>query len=459
MQLQMRIVATVLAGVVADCCGVSAWEGAASARQPWGPNGLGVSVLEESKPKLPAGVLATLVQMREAIIARDKEAYMRLVVPGDGPMGDPIFRTEQSRWCDDWVKTPVGAISIEGTAANPPVGAGATARDDGLERVYADLKWIWRYPASEQQRTRPLGTQSLVRPKSVQFVGLFVRPRGGDDAAWRYGGEVWVTVEKPPAPQIGFAGGRVKFEPKFGADNEDAQGDEAVLAKVASIAGAALPEVRREVDAFFGVKLTCVQEIKFYRSMKHLQHSIWLSYADPLGGWNEPGESIKLMATGARPQRIKQLLAHEYAHVVTFTLGPKATDAPWWMLEGVAELASAPYRPEAKPRRDRQVGAWARQDNLAEWEHLAAFPLKPEHAKYMTHVYVQGEHMMAWLTTRFGEAARTKFVRALCNGASLDEASRAVFDSPWLALDVAWRQDVMLLGRDGAMPMDDVDEP
>jgi hypothetical protein len=417
-------------------------------------------VMEHARPVLPAGVLSTVASMRDAVIARDKDAFMRLVVPSDGPMGDSFFRMEQSRWCDDWVKMPVGSISIEATPASPPVGATAGLGADGLERAYVQLTWTWAYP---RVSAGPGGADApaprMGRERRVTFVAVFLRPHGADDAAWRYGGEVWVTVEKPPAPDIGFAGGRVKFEPRFGVDNEDAGVDEPMLAKVASIAGAALPEVRREVDAFFQAKLTCMQEIKFYRSMKHLQHSIWLSYADPLGGWNEPGESIKLMATGTRPQRIKQLLAHEYAHVVTFTLGPKATDAPWWMLEGVAELASEPYRPEARQRRDRQVGAWARQDNLAEWEHLASFPLKPEHAKYMTHVYVQGEHMMAWLTARFGEVARTKFVRALCNGASLDEASKAAFESPWTALDAAWRRDVMLLARDGAMPMDDADEP
>jgi hypothetical protein len=164
-----------------------------------------------------------------------------------------------------------------------------------------------------------------------------------------------------------------------------------------------------------------------------------------LGGWNEPGEAIKVLVTPDSVRDIRGYLAHEYAHVATFVHGPNATDAPWLVLEGIAELASANYRPGATEARQRTVAAWAAQDQLAPWEAIAPFPLKPEDEQYYRHVYTQGEDMLAWQTEQFGAQARNAFVASVCKGDSLDVASTKAFGKPWAAIDASWRNAAALL--------------
>src|SRR5690606_2758355 len=109
---------------------------------------------------------------------------------------------------------------------------------------------------------------------------------------------------------------------------------------IANHAVRALPEVRERIIPEMGLEdddelRDRVQHIKIYTSMAHLQFSIYMSYTDPLGGWNEPGESIKILAARDLSRRaVRMLLGHEYGHVASFQYGPQATDMPWWILEG-----------------------------------------------------------------------------------------------------------------------------
>lgn len=377
---------------------------------------------EAVKPSLPAGVQAAIDALAEAVRKGDKAAYMRGVVPANGSaLADACFNKEQVNWCDDWVKKPVEAYALTGVPLGEvPVGIAPASGD----RVMVTLKTSWKLPEWKRERTLEM---------DVAFV------REGAEKPWLYAGEIWVVMEKPADTSIGFAGTRVKFPPSTRGE------DNAAIAKVASIAASAMPSVRSHVDAYFGVKLKTVQEVKMYRTMKHLQHSIWLSYTDSLGGWNEPDEAIKVVVTASTGRRIRAYLAHEYGHVVTFTLGPKSTDAPWWALEGVAELASESERPGAVDKRNAFVIGAYRKDNLAPWEAIAPFPLSKENEKFGGHVYTQGEHILAWLTEKFGDAGRTAFLTELAHGKSMDEAAKAVFKQPWADLDLAWRDSVAKL--------------
>lgn len=384
--------------------------------------GASSQVAGAARPALPAGVQAAIDAMAEAVTKGDKAAYMRGVVPSSGsPLADACFNKEQANWCDDWVKKPVEAYALSG-ATMSEVPAGISPPDDN--RVLVALTTTWKLPEWRRERTLE---------KNVAFV------REGPEKPWLYAGEIWVVVEKPADAASGFAGTRVKFPPSMPGE------DNAAIAKVASIAASAMPSVRSHVDAFFGTKLTTVQEVKLYRTMKHLQHSIWLSYTDSLGGWNEPDEAIKVVVTASTGKRIRAYLAHEYGHVVTFTLGPKSTDAPWWALEGVAEMASESERVGAVEKRNAFVIEQYRKDNLAPWEAIAPFPLAKEHEKFGGHVYTQGEHMLAWLTERFGDASRTAFLTELAHGKSTDDAARAAFKQAWTDLDSAWRDSVAKL--------------
>lgn len=368
---------------------------------------------------VPAGVTATLEAMQKAVLAGDEAAYMSLVVSGDA-----AFRVEQANWADDWVKNRVESYEL----SLVPVEAQAGVEPAGATRFLGTLTTNWKLPAWSKAR-------------SVSFDVFFSQEKGG---AWLYGGEVWTVVDKPATET--FAGCRVKFD----ASNP-------VMAKTASIAAAALPAIRAHVDSFFETKVGTVQEVKLYGTVRHLQHSIWLSYTDSLGGWNEPNEAIKALVTPQSAKKISAYLAHEYGHVVSFTLGPKATDAAWWMLEGCADLASEAYRENAVQARRRTVSAWALKDELAPWEAITPFPLKPEHAKFSRHVYTQGEHMLAWQTEQFGAHARNAFITRLCEGKTLDEAARSAFGKTWKEIDEGWRAAVSVMARD--QRPDAADEP
>src|SRR5690606_16929441 len=115
---------------------------------------------------------------------------------------------------------------------------------------------------------------------------------------------------------------------------------------------------------------------------------------DGLGGWNEPGESIKILARPGLRKSLKPLLAHDYGHVATFELGEASNDMPWWLLEGVAEFSGAAFA-NFREHSNRFVAQRHQEGALAEWPALADFRnIDPE---LVGHVYRQGHHMVEFI--------------------------------------------------------------
>ena len=54
-------------------------------------------------------------------------------------------------------------------------------------------------------------------------------------------------------------------------------------------------------------------------------------------------------------------------------------------------------------------------------------------------VYTQGHHMMAFIDEQYGRTKRVGWLRAMSNGATMDEASREALGLPWDELNNAWR--------------------
>ena len=186
---------------------------------------------------------------------------------------------------------------------------------------------------------------------------------------------------------------------------------------------------------------TRVQEVKLYTSMKHLQASIYLSYVDSLGGWNEPREAIKILKMGPMGEEaMRPLLAHEYGHVATFELGEKATTMPWWSVEGVAELSAETLGGRDDVYAWRRVLRWHREGQLLEWSRLADF--RGEAANHYDHVYAQGQHMLGYISERFGRTGRNTWLREMAQGKSLEEASRIAFRREWAEVDRDWREEI-----------------
>jgi hypothetical protein len=122
-------------------------------------------------------------------------------------------------------------------------------------------------------------------------------------------------------------------------------------------------------------------------------------------------------------------------------------------------LASEPFRPGAARRRADRVALWASHDQLAPWDAITPFPIKPEHAQYGAHVYTQGEHMLAHIRERFGQAGYVAFLTRLCQGDDTDTASRRALGQPWAQVDGDWRDAIAAQLRQRTDRPEPDDEP
>lgn len=333
---------------------------------------------------------AVLRSMTAAVAAANQEGYLAQVA-----RTDPVFLKEQQNWAKDLAR--IAPESIDIALDELPLKVEADGGAVGL------LSMKWRMPKGKD--------------RSIQFPARFVKGETG----WLYAGEKWNVLEGP--------GSRVLYE------------DES-LKDVAALVAEVMPEVRTHVHE--GFELTedksiteHVQEVKLYTSMRHLQHSIYLSYTDGLSGWNEPGEAIKILSSPRTNKRtLRVLLAHEYGHVATFHLGPKSTDMPWWILEGVAELSSEEFSGNSGSNH-RQMQRWAKSGGLVEWDKLADF--HGEAANHQQNVYSQGHHMVSFVSTTFGRTGRNKWLRELSQGTSLADATDKTLGISFEELDRRWR--------------------
>jgi hypothetical protein len=68
---------------------------------------------------------------------------------------------------------------------------------------------------------------------------------------------------------------------------------------------------------------------------------------------------------------------------------------------------------------------------------MADFRKTPQ--KWMMHVYKQGQHMLGYVSERFGREGRNAWLRAMAQGATLDDATQQVFKITFEQLDADWR--------------------
>src|ERR1043165_6033379 len=186
----------------------------------------------------------------------------------------PVFAMEQKNWAKDLSrKRPEKfEVALKNGEDETPNAA------DGARLSEVTFKW----------------TMPGARERSVSFLGRFE----DDGGRWRFAGEAWKTLEAPGVRVFFFEG------------SEDA----------AKVVVDVFPGVRKHVQQVMGLVgdkgfEQYVQEVKLYKTMRHLQESIYLSYSDGLAGWNEPGESIKgLVSRGTSAGAMRSLLGHEYGH-------------------------------------------------------------------------------------------------------------------------------------------------
>ncbi|MBL8760636.1 MAG: hypothetical protein JNL50_04970, partial [Phycisphaerae bacterium] len=201
------------------------------------------------------------------------------------------------------------------------------------------------------------------------------------------------------------------------------------------------PDAKAHVDEGFGIAGTPSakkhQVIKLYDDMEHLKATVYLSMPDPvLGGWNESGESIKFLSNYAHDDRgWTRAFAHEYGHVATWELGERASELPWWVAEGAAELAAEKW--DKPGSNDRHVRKIARDGKLAAWIEIASYHKARQEVKYLA--YVQGHHLMGYVSDTFGREKRNAWIAAAASGKPIDEATRVALGMSFDDLDRAWR--------------------
>lgn len=338
-----------------------------------------------------AGILRAVGAMESAVLRSDSGAYMAVV-----DSADPVFAEEQRKWARDLRVRPVDSISLAVSGTPAPM--------DG-DAWFVPLTVSWRLPGEDANR-------------SVAFDAVF-RPVGLPGGAWVYAGRVW--------EQFQGDGVRVLVEPG------DADAEEMAGYLVGRVG-----DLLRSVEAELEQELSVEPTIKIYPDMKSLQASIALSYTDSLGGWNEPGESIKLLGRrGMVGPRLDATVAHEIGHAVSFEYGQAIITAPWWSLEGIAEVAADPFRTRSNAN---AAAGLARAGRLMPFASLADF--RGEAMNHGRQVYVQGRSMLAYIGERFGRTVRNDWLRAMGAGETLDEASVRVLGMAFDVLESEWRERV-----------------
>lgn len=337
--------------------------------------------------------------MQSAIERLDSGGYMAQINPSD-----PVLMTEHRAWFADLSFSPVNDLQVALNQDEPIM-----LEDDGA--VVAPITFTWQVPSED-------------KPRSYDLPARF-EPIGSRDGQWHFAGRAWeVALTDTPGVRIYC--------------DEIHQG-------LAQLALQRVPEIRDRIAQDMGIDPAAggIHEVvvKIYPKMSELQASIYPSYIAGISGWNEPGESIKILGRDNMEQdRLDPLLAHEIGHAVSFEYGPVINFAPWWSLEGVAEVAAGLFR-DSWERKNTRITKLAQKDDLRDWDILADF--KGEAVNHAMHVYLQGWSMIDYIDRTFGKDQRNAWFTRLGHGDTLDQATRAALSIAFNELDAQWRSSLL----------------
>ncbi|MDF1810218.1 MAG: hypothetical protein P1U42_11045 [Phycisphaerales bacterium] len=337
--------------------------------------------------------------MQSAITKTDIGAYMALI-----DTTDSFFATEQRAWISDLQKHPVNDIELS-IAWNEPV----RIQDDGS--AIAPLEITWHIPGEELNRL-------------FAYQARF-EPIASSQGQWIFAGRAWDIFNDETKGVRVYA--------------------DSVHEDLANLCADRVENLRDQiaVNMGFDYSNTAPKEVvvKVYPEMSSLQASIYLSYTDGLSGWNEPGESIKILGRENFPtNRLDPLLAHEIGHAVSFEFGPEINLAPWWTLEGIAEVAAGLFR-DSWDSKNKRISNLAKENNLRDWNLLADFRGEANnHARY---VYLQGWSMIDYIDRIHTVENRNKWFTKLGAGATLEEATQSTLNMSFDQLDTNWQQSLL----------------
>jgi len=340
-------------------------------------------------------VSEVVASMQSAIERLDSGAYMAQINPSD-----PVLATEHRAWFAELSVAPVENLRIE-------IDPNTEILLENNGSIIAPIVYTWQVPSEDN-------------PRRYDMPARFA-PIGTPHGQWHFIGRAWdIAITNTPGVRIY-------------CDEEHAD--------IANMASERVPVLRDAIAKDMGIDPNGgdLHEVvvKIYPKMRELQASIYPSYTAGISGWNEPGESIKILGRDKMKQdRLDPLLAHEIGHAVSFEYGPQINLAPWWTLEGIAEVAAGLFR-DSWERKNQRIASLAQTNNLRDWNLLADF--KGEAVNHGMHVYLQGWSMIDYIDRTFGKDARNAWFIQLGHGDTLDQASREVLGLPFDQLDTQWR--------------------
>ncbi|WP_027460025.1 hypothetical protein [Deinococcus murrayi] len=339
------------------------------------------AALAQRTPQELAGAL------QAAARAGDAAAYRSLLAPGG------TFTAEGAGFAADLARRPPRDVTYTFRDVREE-GAGATAT--------LDLVWT-RVPGEVRRVSLPV---RLVRAGGV----------------WRYAGEALTPVLTETGTLLALS----------------VPG----LAQDAAFLAPLLPRAAREVERVLGLPVPPGAVVKVYPDAERLSATVYPSL-QPVSGWNEPGEAIKLVLPGGPPAQAEatalRVLAHEFAHLAVGAAAGQAGGAagdgriPWWLHEGLANFAARAFFSESSWRAGQdRANAYARAGwvPLAE---LADFPAVPE--AWWDHAYRQGLGVVEFLAGQAGVGAPWQLAQAFARTGDRDRAAREVGFASFAALE------------------------
>ncbi len=333
------------------------------------------SALAQRTPEELAGAL------QAAARAGDAAAYRDLLRP------DGTFAVEAANFAADLgrVPQPTATFTLLDVAVQGP-------------QARARLKLSWeRRPGQPTQTSLPV---NLYR----------------DGGVWLYGGEAWSVLSAGPYTVLAL--------------------NDPGLPERATGVAPLLSQAAGRVREVLGLDVPPAVTVKVYPTMTVLSASVALSL-QPVGGWNEPGEAIKLVLPGGERAEadLLRVLAHELTHLSVSAAAGAGRDKriPWWLHEGLADFVARGYwTPQAVRSRQERVAGYA----AADWvplPELGDFTAVPE-ARW-SHVYGQGLGLVEFLAATRGQAAPRKLALAFADAGEADGAARALGFTSFAALE------------------------
>jgi Protein of unknown function (DUF1570) len=336
------------------------------------------STVTQAQDKISSQIQNIVLQMKQAIQARDERAYSRLV-----DWSDPVFALEHRRWMQDWIEN--GASVQELSASS------VTLSDVDTARATLVLRWS--------------GPSGLQRAEWEAVFRKF-------DERWSYAGERWIDLRTPQA--------LVRVAPGL-----ESQGQQIAEA---------LPGVLEHVQTSFGRRFETPIQVKLYASSQTVTSSVSLN-APLFGGWNEPGEALKIVAR--RNGIPLATLAHEATHQMVSEVDENET-VPWWLHEGLADYVASKYWENSSSERVlERVKAWARAGQLVDWGRMAVYKTTP--LELWDYVYAQGYAMTRYVTETYGAAKRNAWLENIAAFKNVSKAATNVFDKDFLTIDAEFQ--------------------